>query len=103
MGPRFALITRRSRVQITPPFSLPHSERGSHEGAIAGYGPTDLGDSDEGEQGSEAESSGVDLTLIDEMLRLSPIERLRQNDRVASLAAKLRGAFESGAARWPKR
>jgi hypothetical protein len=65
-----------------------------------------MGDSDEGddgEQGSEVESSSVDVTLIDEMLRLSPIERLRQNDRVANLAAKLKAAFESGAARWPTR
>ena len=63
-----------------------------------------MGDSDEGEQGSEAESTSVDVTLIDEMLRLSPIERLRQNDRVANLAAKLKAAFESaGAPRWPTR
>jgi hypothetical protein len=62
-----------------------------------------MGDSDEGEQGSEVESCSVDVTLIDEMLRLSPIERLRQNDRVASLAAKLRAAFDSSAARWPTR
>ena len=60
-------------------------------------------DSDEGEQGSEAESTSVDITLIDEMLRLSPIERLRQNDRVANLAANLKAAFDSGAARWPTR
>jgi hypothetical protein len=66
--------------------------------------PTDMGDTDEGEQGSEVESSSVDVTLIDEMLRLSPIERLRQNDRVANLAVKLKAAFESaGAARWPTR
>ncbi len=62
-----------------------------------------MGDSDEGEQGSEAQSSSVDVTLIDEMLRLSPIERLRQNDRVANLAAKLKAAFESGPTRWPIR
>ena len=63
-----------------------------------------MGDSDEGEQGSETESSSVDVTLIDEMLGLSPIERLRQNDRVANLAAKLKAAFESaGTARWPTR
>jgi hypothetical protein len=62
-----------------------------------------MGDSDEGGQGSEVEPSSVDVTLIDEMLRLSPIERLRQNDRMANLAAKLRAAFDSGAARWPTR
>jgi hypothetical protein len=32
----------------------------------------------------------VSVVTIDEMLRLSPIERLRQNDRVASLTAKLK-------------
>jgi hypothetical protein len=52
-----------------------------------------MGDGDEGEQGSEAASSHVDVTLIDEMLRLSPIERLRPNDRVASLAAKPKAAL----------
>jgi hypothetical protein len=63
-----------------------------------------MGDSDEGAKGSETESSSVDVTLIDEMLRLSPIERLRQNDRVANLAAKLKATFESaGTARWPTR
>jgi hypothetical protein len=51
----------------------------------------------------EAETTGVGVTLIDELLRLSPIERLRQNDRVASLAVKLKAAFDSGAARWPTR
>ena len=35
----------------------------------------------------------VDVTLIDEMLRLSPEERLRQNDRSLTLAAQLREAF----------
>jgi hypothetical protein len=51
----------------------------------------------------EAETAGVDVSLIDEMLRLTPAERLRQNDRMATLAAKLRAAFETGAARWPSR
>ena len=39
----------------------------------------------------------VDVTLIDEMLRLSPAERLRQNDRAAALAARLRAAFSAKA------
>jgi hypothetical protein len=52
---------------------------------------------------SKAETAGVDLTLIEEMLRLSPAERLRQNDRMAALAAKLRAAFETGAKRWLNR
>ena len=45
--------------------------------------------------------TSVDVTLIDEMLRLSPGERLRQNDRVASLAARLKQAFSAKALRWP--
>lgn len=66
----------------------------------------------EGEErdGAERETSrrdlpgaGVDATLIDEMLRLSPAERLRQNDRMATLATKLRSAFGEGGARWPSR
>ncbi|HEY2900791.1 MAG TPA: hypothetical protein VGL59_09465 [Polyangia bacterium] len=39
-------------------------------------------------------AAAIDVTLIDEMLRLSPLERLRQNDRIAALAARLREAFE---------
>lgn len=35
----------------------------------------------------------VDGTLIDEMLRLTPAQRLRQNDRMAGLAFQLREAF----------
>jgi hypothetical protein len=41
----------------------------------------------------EVERPLVDGSLIDEMLRLSPVERLRQNDRMATLAAKLTEAF----------
>jgi hypothetical protein len=44
---------------------------------------------------SAAEPVAVDTSLIDEMLRLSPAERLRQNDRMASLALKLRAAFSA--------
>jgi len=47
--------------------------------------------------------AGVDTTLIDEMLRLSPAERLRLNDRMASLATKLRQAFSERQSQWPKR
>jgi hypothetical protein len=54
-------------------------------------------------EGEEDGAAAVDLTLIDEMLRLSPVERLRQNDRMATLAQKLRAAFEPDAARWPTR
>ncbi len=42
---------------------------------------------------TELDRETVDGTLIDEMLRLSPAERLRQNDRMATLAAELRKAF----------
>jgi hypothetical protein len=38
----------------------------------------------------------VDVTLIDEMLRLTPKQRLEQNDRMATLAVRLRTAFEAG-------
>jgi hypothetical protein len=44
-------------------------------------------------EADEAETAGVDVTLIDEMLGLSPAERLRRNDQMASLAARLREAF----------
>jgi hypothetical protein len=46
-----------------------------------------------GSDHEEADRPAVDVTLIDEMLRLTPTERLRQNDRMAALAAKLREAF----------
>ena len=39
-------------------------------------------------------AAGVDVTLIDEMLRLTPRQRLEQNDRMATLAVRLRKAFE---------
>lgn len=35
----------------------------------------------------------VDHTLIDEMLRLSPADRLRQNDHAAALATRVQAAF----------
>jgi hypothetical protein len=41
----------------------------------------------------EAVTGAVDASLIDEMLKLSPGERLRLNDRMAALAAKLQEAF----------
>jgi hypothetical protein len=41
----------------------------------------------------EPAQGGVDASLIDEMLRLSPAERLRLNDRMAALATKLQEAF----------
>jgi hypothetical protein len=39
------------------------------------------------------DEQGVDLTLIDEMLRLEPIERLRMNDRAINAVLELRDAF----------
>jgi hypothetical protein len=45
----------------------------------------------------------VDVGLIDEMLRMSPSERLRQNDRMAALAVRLREAFVAGDGQWKTR
>jgi hypothetical protein len=35
----------------------------------------------------------ADVTSIEATLRLSPVERLRQNDRMVNMAARLRDAF----------
>jgi hypothetical protein len=43
----------------------------------------------------EEAAPSVDGTLIEEMLRLSPAERLRQNDRAAALAVRLQEAFSA--------
>lgn len=40
-----------------------------------------------------AEAYGIDLSLIDESLRLTVEERVRQNDRLLSETEKLRTAF----------
>ncbi len=37
----------------------------------------------------------VDVSLIEATLQLTPEQRLRQNDRMADLAEKLRAAFAS--------
>ena len=50
-----------------------------------------------------AEPVAVDTSLIDEMLRLPPAERLRQNDRAATLALKLRAAFAVRQEKWSNR
>jgi hypothetical protein len=42
----------------------------------------------------------ADVGLIDEMLRMSPSERLRQNDCMAALAVKLREAFVARESDW---
>lgn len=52
------------------------------------------GDGDSGQAADSAhDEQGVDLTLIDEMLRLEPIERLRLNDRAVNAILELRRAF----------
>jgi hypothetical protein len=43
---------------------------------------------------SHADKADVDITLIDEMLRLTPRQRLAQNDRMAALAVRLQTAFK---------
>jgi len=48
-------------------------------------------------------SPHVDASLIEEMLRLSPVERLRQNDRAAALAVALKEAFLTHEKRWSNR
>ena len=57
----------------------------------------------EDSNGPDEAPVAVDVSLIDEMLRLTPAERLRQNDRVASLAVRLREAFAVKDAAWPNR
>jgi len=56
-----------------------------------------------GERQSDADRPAVDASLIDSMMRLSPGERLRQNDRAAALAESLREAFIKRTERWPSR
>jgi hypothetical protein len=45
----------------------------------------------------------VDVTLIDEALRLTPIERIRENDRVLRMVEELQDAVARDAARAPRR
>ncbi len=40
-----------------------------------------------------AELFGIDLSLLDENLRLTPLERLRQNDRLLNEAEALQAAL----------
>ena len=56
-------------------------------------------------RGGDALLVRVDVTLIDEMLRLTPKQRLEQNDRMATLAVRLRTAVEAGRGRpgWTSR
>ena len=61
-----------------------------------------MNESDQPPDDAETEAA-VDVGLIDEMLRMSPSERLRQNDRMAALAAKLREAFAAREREWKAR
>lgn len=61
-----------------------------------------MNESDQPPDDAEIDAA-VDVGLIDEMLRMSPSERLRQNDRMASLAAKLRTAFAAREREWKTR
>ncbi len=61
-----------------------------------------MNESDQPPDDAETEAV-VDVGLIDEMLRLPPSERLRQNDRMAALAVKLREAFEAREGAWKAR
>ncbi len=58
---------------------------------------------DERGAGPTAQPRDVDVTLIDEMLRMSPEERLRQNDRMVALVASLQEAFAAGTIEWRNR
>ena len=42
---------------------------------------------------NRGQGNGIDLSLIESNLRLSPQERLRRNDRVLSTAEKMRKAM----------
>ena len=42
----------------------------------------------------QVSAGGVDLTLVDEMLRMSVRQRLEQNDRMAAQVVRLKAAFE---------
>ncbi|HTJ43593.1 MAG TPA: hypothetical protein VL463_15920 [Kofleriaceae bacterium] len=50
-----------------------------------------------------AEREDVDETLIVEMLKLTPTERIRQNDRVQRMIEELRDAVARNADRPPRR
>ena len=42
----------------------------------------------------EAEAEGMDMSLIDDNLRKTPLERIREHDRALRLALKLRKAMQ---------
>jgi hypothetical protein len=43
---------------------------------------------------AEAEAQGMDMSLIEDNLRKSPLERIREHDRALRLALKLRKAMQ---------
>lgn len=42
----------------------------------------------------EAEAEGMDMSLIEDNLRKTPLERIREHDRALRLALKLRKAMQ---------
>jgi hypothetical protein len=42
----------------------------------------------------EAEAEGMDMSLVEDNLRKSPLERIREHDRALRLALKLRKAMQ---------
>jgi len=42
----------------------------------------------------EAEAEGIDMSLIEDNLRKTPLERIREHDRALRLALKLRKAMQ---------
>ena len=42
----------------------------------------------------EAEAEGMDMSLVEDNLRKSPLERIREHDRALRLAFKLRKAMQ---------
>jgi hypothetical protein len=57
----------------------------------------------DGRAAKDQEQVDVDISLIDASLRMTPIQRLRQNDRMATTIAKLRDAFERRDREWKSR
>jgi hypothetical protein len=56
----------------------------------------------DGERPSVDQRPVVDASLIEDMLRLTPLQRLHQNDRAAALAVSLQEAFSRQGEAWRK-
>lgn len=54
-----------------------------------------MSERDDSRDASQTSAAGVDVTLIDEMLRMTVRQRLEQNDRMAALAVRLRAAVDA--------